>query len=212
VRWVRAALERGDLGQVHYIAALRTNLGPIRPDVNAAWDLASHDVSIVQYWLGAPAISASAVGGTWVNPGVEDAVFATLRYPGGVMVNLHVSWLNPRKVRHITVVGERRMLTCDDMELSEPIRVYDKGVADAPAAAVVDSFGSFRGSIREGDIVIPKVPHGEPLRAECAHFLECLGSGRAPETGGREGLAVVRTLEAVDRSMRSHGREEPVEA
>lgn len=209
VRWVKQAIARGDLGTLHYIAALRTNLGPIRTDVNAAWDLAAHDLSIVDYWLGASPRSVSAMGGTWVNARIEDTVFATLRYPSDVVVNLHVSWLNPMKVRHITVVGERRMLTCDDMQLSEPIRVYDKGVAPARAGGdVVDTFGAFRSSVRDGDIVIPRVPAGEPLRAECEHFLHCIASGSRPETGAPEGIAVVRALQAIDRSMRAAGREE----
>src|SRR5207244_620851 len=170
-----------------YVAMVRTNLGPIRVDVDAAWDLASHDISVVNYWLEGEPVTVAAVGGTWINPGVADAVFATLRYPGDVLVNLHVSWLNPRKARDITVVGERRMLTFDDMNLGEPLRVYDKHVTDdRTAVGYVDSFASFRASIRDGDIIIPRVTLGEPLRAECDHFLECVATDRAPITGGAE--------------------------
>jgi predicted dehydrogenase len=128
-----------------------------------------------------------------------------------VLVNLHVSWLNPRKTRDITVVGEKRMLTFDDMNLGEPLRLYDKQVTDERTTApYVDSYVSFRASVREGDITIPRVALGEPLRAECDHFLECIRTGRAPLTGGPEGLAVVRTLEAIQRSMQGAGREERV--
>jgi len=209
VQKVRKYLEEGSLGQLHYISMVRTNLGPIRMDVNAAWDLASHDVSIANYWLGATPVAVSATGGTWINEGIADAIFATFRYPNNVLVNLHASWLNPRKARDITVVGEKRMLTFDDMNLLEPIRVYDKQVTDARTKpAFIDTFGGFRSSVREGDITIPKVNMGEPLRAECDHFIECIAAGKQPLTGGKEGVAVVRALEALTRSMKSSGREE----
>jgi Predicted dehydrogenases and related proteins len=211
VRRVRRYVEEGQLGRVQYISMVRTNLGPIRMDVNAAWDLAAHDVSIANYWLGANAVSASALGGAWINDGVEDAVFATLRYPNQVLVNLHASWLNPRKARDVTVVGDQRMLTFDDMNLSEPIRIYDKHVSDERVRpAFVDTFASFRASVREGDITIPKVALGEPLKAECDHFLECIQNGQEPQSGGREGVAVVQVLEAISRSLHKAGREEEV--
>src|SRR6185369_14999818 len=209
VRAVKTYIERGDLGRIYYVSMVRTNLGPIRMDVNAAWDLASHDIAIVNYWLGSEPLAVSAIGGTWINDGIEDAVFATFRYRDNVFVNLHVSWLNPRKWRDITVVGEKRMLTFDDMNLAEPLRLYDKQVTgDRAAPGYVDSFASFRASIRDGDITIPKVALGEPLRTECEHFLDCIERGTAPLTGGREGVAVVRALEALQRSARSRGREE----
>lgn len=211
VQRVKQYLDAGDLGRLYYLSMTRTNLGPIRMDVNAAWDLASHDVSIANYWLGGSPERVSAVGGTWINPGLEDAVFATLHYAGGVLVNLHVSWLNPRKSRDITIVGDRRMLTFDDMNLSEPIRIYDKGVSDeVTSPSFVDTFASFRASVREGDITIPRVAMGEPLRAECDHFLDCVEFGKQPLTGPREGLAVVDTLEAIERSVAEGGREEAV--
>jgi predicted dehydrogenase len=210
---VNELIRSGDLGRIYYIAMQRTNLGPIRMDVNAAWDLAAHDLSIANYWLGCEPLTVSAIGGTWINSGVEDAVFATLRYPQDILVNLHASWLNPRKSRDITVIGDRRMLTLDDMNLSEPIRLYDKHVTeDVVRPAFVDTFASFRASVREGDIIIPSVSMGEPLRSECDHFLECVRSGATPKTDGRLGLAVVRSLEALERSMRNHGRAEEVRA
>jgi predicted dehydrogenase len=211
VQRVRTYIDSGDLGRIHYLSMVRTNLGPIRLDVGAGWDLMSHDLSIANYWLGTEPESASAVGGTWINPGAEDAVFATLRYPGSVLLNVHASWLNPRKARDITVVGEKGMLTFDDMNLMEPVRLYDKRVTEQTVTAeVVDSFASFRASIREGDITIPRISAGEPLKNECDHFLECVRTGQQPLAGGREGAAVVRALEAIDRSMRAHGREQQV--
>jgi predicted dehydrogenase len=194
VQRVRTYIESGELGRIYYISMVRTNLGPIRMDVSASWDLMSHDISIVNYWLSGEPVSASALGGTWINPGIEDAVFATLRYPNEVLVNVHASWLNPRKARDITVAGDKRMLTFDDMNLLEPVRIYDKQVTDKTTKpAFVDTFASFRASVREGDITIPKVPNG-----------------KKPVVGGREAGAVVRTLEAIDRSMKAGGREEKV--
>ena len=209
IRRVKQYLDEGHLGRVYYVSMLRTNLGPIRHDVSAAWDLAAHDISIVNYWLDAEPLAVSAIGGTWINAGIEDAVFATLRYRDNVFVNLHCSWLNPRKSRDITVVGEKRMLTFDDMNLAEPLRLYDKQVTDdRTATGYVDSFASFRASVREGDITIPRVALGEPLRVECEHFLDCIEKGSPPLTGGPEGLAVVRALEALHRSVQNHGHEE----
>jgi predicted dehydrogenase len=212
VRRVKQYLDAGDVGRVYYVSMVRTNLGPIRMDVNAAWDLASHDLSIANYWLGGEPNTVSAVGGSWINRGIEDAVFATLRYPGDVLVNLHVSWLNPRKSRDITVVGEKKMVTLDDMNLTEPLRMYDKFVTDdRTAAPFVDNFASFRASVREGDVTIPKVALGEPLRTECDHFIDCVANDKPPLTDGRSANAVVRALEALTRSVANAGREERVE-
>jgi predicted dehydrogenase len=209
VQAVRQLVADGELGRVFHISMVRTNLGPIRVDVDAAWDLASHDISIANYWLGAGPESASAIGGSWINPGLADAVFMTLRYPNEILVNLHVSWLNPRKVRDITVVGDRKMLTFDDMNLTEPLRIYDKGVSvERVSPEWVDTFGSFRASVREGTILIPKVPLGEPLRSECEHFVECVRLGKQPLSDGEFGTSVVRALEAITRSMANGGREE----
>ena len=213
VRKVKEYLDAGHLGKLYYVSMVRTNLGPIRLDVNAAWDLTAHDLSIVNYWLDAEPLSVSAIGGTWINQGIEDAIFATLRYPQGVLVSLHASWLNARKARDITIVGERRMLTFDDMNLNEPLRIYDKQATDQRTRRTcVDSFASFRASVPKGDITVPKVPLGEPLGTQCAHFLECIVTGKQPFTGAPEGIAVVRAVEAMQRSIRARGREERVEA
>jgi predicted dehydrogenase len=211
VRGVKEQIAQGNLGRVFYAAMVRTNLGPIRRDVNAAWDLAAHDISIANYWFDHQALSVSAVGGSWINPGLDDAVFATLRYPAEILVNLHVSWLNPRKARDITVVGDRAMLTLDDMNLTEPLRLYDKGVVEErDISNYIDTFASFRSNVREGDIRIPRVELGEPLRDECDHFLDCIEQGSDPFTSGVEGVAVLKVLEALQRSTEEHGREEQV--
>jgi predicted dehydrogenase len=211
VRRVKQYIDDDELGRVYYVSMVRTNLGPIRMDVNAAWDLASHDISIANFWFGASPISVSAVGGRWINEQLEDAVFATLRYPDEVLVNVHASWLNPRKARDITVVGDRKMLTLDDLSFTEPIRIFDKRVTDERVTpSFVDSYASFRASVRDGDIHIPKVTLDEPLRAECDHFIACLSDNREPATGGRQGLAVVEALDALRRSISAGGHEEPV--
>ena len=211
VQRVGHVIRTGELGRLYYVSMVRTNLGPIRVDVNAAWDLAAHDVSIANHWLGSGPLTVSASGGTWINRGIEDAVFATVRYPDDVLVTLHASWLNPRKAREITVVGDRRMLTFDDLNPAEPLRIYDHGVTEEVCTpAYVDTFETFRASTRQGDILLPKVPVAEPLVAECDHFLDCIRAGTTPLSDGRAGLAVVRVLEALSRSLANGGAEEPV--
>lgn len=152
----------------------------------------------------------SARGHDWINPGLQDAAFATFRYPGDILVHLHVSWLNPRKVREITVVADDKMLSYDDMDSLEPIRLFDKGVVEHEEDEFVDTFSGFRSVIHTGDITIPPVRMGEPLSAECMHFLDCIDEGKQPDTGGPEGLEVVRALEAMDRSMAQGGKEVPI--
>lgn len=208
---IKRIIDDGELGRVYYISMVRTNLGPIRMDVNAAWDLATHDVSVANYWLGGMPLTASAVGGAWINSGFEDAVFATLRYPSNVLVNLHASWLSPRKCRDMTVTADRKMLTFDDLNQTEPLRIYDKGVTDELMRPNIMDAASYRASVREGDILIPRVTVVEPLKAECDHFLDCVRENKAPHTGGLEGANVVRVLEAMERSVRNGGCEEKVE-
>jgi predicted dehydrogenase len=211
VRRVKELIAADHLGRINYIAMVRTNLGPIRSDVNAAWDLAAHDVSMANEWLGAVPLSVSAVGGAWINPGVEDAVFATLRYPGEVLASVHVSWLNPRKTRDITVVGERRMLTFDDVSPTEPLRIYDKNVSDERFTPTwVDDYTSFRAHVRDGDVTIPRIAASEPLLSECQDFVDCIERGTTPRSDGRVGLAVVRVLVAIERSLRQRGAEQRV--
>jgi predicted dehydrogenase len=196
-------VDNGDLGRIRYISMVRTNLGPVRYDVSAAWDLASHDISISNYWLDANPTSVSASGGSWVNEGVEDSVFLTLRYPDNVIVHIEASWMNPSKRRLISVVGSERMLTVDDMEIMEPLRIYDKGI-DTPDQAVSDTFAGFRAQIREGQVVIPRVTAGEPLMAECETFLARVRGEIGTLSDGWAGAAVVAALEAADKSMHSN--------
>lgn len=211
VRAAKQYIDGDHLGRLKYASMTRTNLGPVRVDVNAAWDLASHDVSIANYWIGEQPLSVSASGGSWLNPGVHDVVFATLRYPGDIIVHVEASWLNPRKRRVISVIGADRMLTVDDMNINEPLRLYDKGVVGAESE-ITDTFAGFRSQIREGQVLIPHVTTGEPLRAECDAFLaRVLGDRTTVTADGWAGTDVVAVLEAIDRSMANDGAAQAVE-
>jgi predicted dehydrogenase len=210
IRAAKDYMDRGDLGRLKYLSMTRTNLGPVRVDVNAAWDLASHDVSIANHWLGDLPIFVSASGGSWLNEGIHDVVLVTLRYPRGVMVTIEASWLHPRKRRLISVVGDDRMLTVDDMDLNEPLRIYNKGVMGT-ASEITDTFAGFRSQVREGEVLIPHVTTGEPLRTECDAFLRRIHGNDDSVSDGWAGADVVAVLEAIDRSIANRGAEEEVE-
>lgn len=196
-------VDRGLLGQVYYVHAARTNLGPIRGDVNAIWDLAPHDISTISYILGRQPIEVSATGAAYLSKGVQDMAFFSMRYPNDVVANIHVSWLYPRKTREITIIGSNRMAVFDDISTLEKIKLYDKGVMKEPA---YDSYGEFQLSLRSGDITIPNVDVKEPLLAECLHFVDCVLSRKKPLSDGVEGTNVVRVIECVMESMQNSGR------
>ncbi len=196
VRAIRALVRDGELGEVHYVSMVRTNQGPVRQDVGAAWDLASHDVSITNWWFAGKPLSVSATGGAWVSTTHADAVFATLRYPDRVLVNLNVSWLEPGKCRDVRVVGSQAMLTFDDTNPTEKVRIYAKRV---PADCT-----------RDVDVRVPSIPPAEPLRVQCDHFLDCIETGTTPLTGGAFAIDVARTVAALERSMAAGGVETPV--
>jgi predicted dehydrogenase len=203
VNKIKDLINGGELGDVYYISTARVNLGLFQEDINVVWDLAPHDVSIMNYILGSRPDTVSAVGHSYIQPGIEDVSFVTLRYPGSILANLHVSWLNPNKIRSTTVVGSRKMLVYDDISSLEKIRIYDKGVDMIPH---YDTFGEFQLSYRYGDIHIPKLDDAEPLKIECQHFLDCVG-GAPPRSSGRHGLEVLLVLDAIDRSMKEGGSE-----
>jgi predicted dehydrogenase len=198
VRALREIVQQGELGQIFYIHAQRLNLGVFQRDINVLWDLAPHDISILMHVLGTEPTAVGANGCAYVQPGIEDVAYLNLTFPDRVHAQVHVSWLDPNKVRRITVVGSRKMAVYDDVETLEKIRIYDKGV-DAPP--LTDSFGEFQLSYRYGNITIPHLPSTEPLRLECEHFLDCIRCGTTPLTDGRQGLAVVRILESAHASL-----------
>jgi predicted dehydrogenase len=203
VRKIKEILSSSTLGRLYYLHATRTNMGPIRQDVNTLWDLASHDVAIFNYLLGARAEWVSAVGSRLLGNEREDVGFATLAYPGGILANLHASWLDPNKVRRVVVVGSRQRIVFDDLNDLEPVRIFEKGVTPLPMEA--ESFGEFRLLMRDGDIVSPRIEPSEPLRAQAEHFVECVTSARQPLTDGASGLEVVRVLSAMDQSLEQKG-------
>ncbi|MFA4948171.1 MAG: Gfo/Idh/MocA family oxidoreductase, partial [Candidatus Krumholzibacteriia bacterium] len=198
----------GEIGDVYYLATSRVNLGIFQDDINVVWDLAPHDVSIMNYVLNARPVSVSAIGQSYIRPGIEDVAFLLLRYPQSTIANIHVSWLNPNKIRSTTVVGSKQMLVYDDVSSLEKIRIYDKGVTVTPH---YDTFGEFQLSYRYGDISIPRLDDAEPLKIECQHFVDCIEKGATPRSGGTHGLEVLLALDAADRSMREHGKEVTIE-
>jgi len=201
---LHAMIRKGELGRLRYLYSVRTNLGPIREDVDVLWDLAAHDVSMMIHLAGGIPVSVTASGQNYIRRGIADVAFGTLYFPrNGVIGHLQVSWLDPRKVRKLTVIGTRRMAEFDDVSTQEPLRMYDRGV---DRDKVIGDFGQFHLMLRDGDIAIPRVAGGEPLKAECARFIECARTGKKPETDGEHGVAVVRVLEALGRSLRARGK------
>jgi predicted dehydrogenase len=198
VRRIKELLDSGELGRLRYLSFRRTGLGPIRSDVNALWDLAPHDLSMLRYWLGADPVEVTARGQAYLRDGNEDVAFITLRYPNGVIAGIQVSWLDPVKDRTVTVVGDRKMVVFDDVHPTEKLRVYDKGASYQPKG---DGFAEFLASVRDGDIVIPKIQPGEPLREQLSHFVHCVRNGTPTHSDGAAGLAIVRTLEQAMADM-----------
>jgi predicted dehydrogenase len=193
----------GELGDIHYIYGNRLNLGKLRAEENALWSLGAHDVSVVLRLAGEEPSECSAVGESYMRPGVEDVVFCYLRFPSGLAAHLHLSWLDPHKERRFTVVGSRKMATFDDMEVERKLTVYDKGFDED-----FSSYGEY--IARSGDVWSPRVPNDEPLRIECAHFVERVRDGGRPRSDGESGLRVVRVLEELQRSLDGSRRAQAV--
>jgi predicted dehydrogenase len=198
---LRQMVRAGDLGTVYYLYAQRVNLGRIRRDENALWSLAPHDISMILSLLDEPPAQVSARGGSYLQKGIEDVVFVSVRFPSGLLANIQLSWLDPRKERRLTVVGSKKMVELDDGHPVEKLRVYDKGYDRPPAFTEYAEFLA----IRNGDIHIPMVSGGEPLDLECRHFIDCIVNGKPPLTDGPSALSVVRVLEAASRSLAADG-------
>jgi predicted dehydrogenase len=205
LRALKDLISAGDLGSVNYLNLVRTNLGPVRTDVNALWDLASHDAYIMIDLLGSAPETVSAFGRAYLNPSVEDVVFATFTFAGGAVAHVHASWLDPRKVRQITVVGSRKMALWDDLNLEEPIRVYDKRVDMPRPGSLEGSYQEHKTLVVDGGTTAVPVAQNRPLQAECEHFLTCVEGGTTPLSDGRNALAAVRVLRAAHESMRRGG-------
>lgn len=203
VRKIRSYIEAGTLGDIYYMYSRRTNLGPVRHDVNALWDLAPHDVSVFNHLLGSGPEWVSATGARLLRNSREDVGFMTLGYPGGVVGNIHVSWADPNKVRELVVVGSERRVVFDDVNQSEPIRLFERSVRATPEEGAPT--GDFPLHIRDGDIISPRIIPSEPLKNQLRHFLDCLVTRAVPLTSGMAGVEVVAVMEAVTRSLSQNG-------
>lgn len=195
VEELKKIIDKGELGDIYYISSQRLNLGIIRSNENALWSLAPHDISVYLYLLDREPDFVSATGGAYIQSkeSIEDTVFLHLRFPGGIDAHAHLSWLDPNKVRRLTVVGSDKMAVFDDMEPRNKLTIYDKGVEWSEERSVI---------VRYGDIYIPNIPLKEPLIESCKHFLECVEKRKKPRSDGYDGLKVIKILEKAQESLK----------
>lgn len=202
VRKIMEIIQSGDIGEIRCINARRLNLGLFQQDINVAWDLAPHDISIILHVLGEFPISVNCQGNAHVTPGIEDVSNMSLSFRHKRFATIQSSWLEPRKIREMTFVGTQRMIVYDDLQTSEKIRIFDSRVERPPH---YDTFAEFHYSYHYGDSYIPHVKQDEPLKVECQHFLDCIIKGSRPVSSGRDGLDLVRILEASSQSLKING-------
>jgi predicted dehydrogenase len=202
VKQLRQLVSDGALGRVFYVDSVRANLGLFQKDVNVLWDLAPHDLSILAYLLGSQPRRVSTHGASYIRPGIHDVAHLTLEYPNGILAHIQVSWLSPSKIRRFTIVGDRQMAVYDDVEASEKIRIFNRGI-DRPDHT--STFGEFQMSYRYGDIISPHIHWAEPLSLQCREFAEAIVEHTPPLTDARQGLDIVRVLEAADASLEHDG-------
>jgi len=209
VHKIRQLMRDGELGDIFYVSIRRVNLGIFQRDTNVVWDLAPHDVAMMNYLFDSSPVKVSATGRCYVqrDKKLEDVAFITLEYPGDRIVHLHVSWLDPNKVRETTFVGSRKMLVYDDVAMTDKIRIYDKGVDVMPH---YDGFGEFHLAYRHGDILIPRIEQVEPLKIETGHFVDRVQGRAEPLSDGWSGLQVVETLEKACASIAADGKPMPL--
>jgi predicted dehydrogenase len=204
---LKEIIASGEIGRVYYVNSTRVNLGLYQPDVNVVWDLAPHDIAILLYILGENPVYASARGGIFVKPGVFDVAYLTVNFPNDIMANLRMSWLDPCKIRQITIVGSKKMIVYDDIEPLDKVKIYDKGVDVQPYS---DTYEEFHLAYRYGDTTSYPLNWQEPLRAECLHFLECIENGKPCRSSGEEGLKVIQIIEAAQKSLLKNGTREEI--
>ncbi len=200
VDYLKTMINNGELGYPYYMYTQRVNLGIVRKNENAWWSLAPHDISIICYLLGSEPISVAANGQCYLQENIEDVVFATIQFADGKIANIHCSWLDPHKIRKMTIVGSKKMVTFDDMETTEKIRIYDK---TAQINHNANTYAEFI-SLRFGNILIPEVKSVEPLAKECAHFVDCILDDKPVLSDGNDGLRVVQILEAGQKSLKNN--------
>jgi len=199
---VKEEVDNGHLGKIHYMYSRRTNLGPIRNDVNAVWDLAPHDISIFNYFMNSSPDWVSAIGSTILRPDIPDVGFIALKYANGVIGHIHVSWVDPNKVREVGVVGSEQRVFFNDLS-SEKVTIYKKGIAASSLPFL--SYGDYQLALRDGDIISPRLEVCEPLKAQVEHFIDCVRNGQRPICDGISGANVVKVLEAADKSIKLNG-------
>jgi predicted dehydrogenase len=202
VRKIKEIVEWGDLGEIRYICARRLNLGLFQKDINVAWDLAPHDISIILHIMEEPPLSVNCRGSAHVTPGIEDVTTMCLNFRNNRSAIIQSSWLDPRKTREMTIVGSKRMIVYDDVAQIEKIKIYDARVERPPH---YDTFGEFHYAYHYGDMYVPYIKQEEPLKSECQHFLDCIREGISPLTNGKQGLELVRILEASSLSLKQGG-------
>jgi predicted dehydrogenase len=208
VEKMKELVKAGELGEIYYVSSVRVNLGLFQEDINVIWDLAPHDISIMNYIFDSDPLTVTTFARSYIQPGIEDVAFLILQYPGGTVAHIQVSWLDPNKIRKTTLVGSKKMLVYDDTSMLEKIRVYDKGVDVLPH---YDTFGEFQLSYRFGDIIVPKIKEVEPLKKECGHFMDCAVHGTSPKSSGRAGLSVVKVVERACESAKLGGAPLPLD-
>lgn len=201
VRYIKAALDRGDLGEVYYLYSRRVNLGRVQSDINALWSIAPHDISIALYLLGRMPEAVSCHGSACLNGAVEDVIFLTLHFPGPVLCHVHASWLDPSKQREMTIVGSEKMVVYNDVASEDTIRIYDKGVYRRGDAI----YGEYQFKVHSGDILVPRLDMREPLREELDDFARAILTGTPPQVDGENGLRVVTVLAAGQKSLEQDG-------
>ena len=211
IRYVKQLIDSGELGEILYIYGQRTNLGPIRNDTNALWDLASHDISIFNYWLDSEPIEVTSSGSAILNDTHEDVVSSVFYYPGNISCQILASWLHPQKIRQITVVGEKKMVIWDDMDSISPVKIYNKSVTKIESKEQTEgTLSEFNFLIQEGEIDIPEMKLCEPLKAECQHFVKSVKDNTQPMTDAHNGVSVVAALEASDKSLQNDSIRTPL--
>jgi predicted dehydrogenase len=203
VRKMKEIIDSGELGEIYYINSQRLNLGLFQQDINVIWDLAPHDISIILYLLDMKPLAVSAIGASHINPAIEDVAIVTMKFSDSLLAFIQSSWLDPDKIRKMTVVGSKKMMVFDDVQPTEKIRIYDKGV-EKPKH--YDTYAEFHYAYKYGDILIPKIDGDEPLRMELDHFIDCIVNDETPLTDGYSGLQVIQILEAAQDSLNNESR------
>ena len=198
VRKIKEIVDAGDIGDIRYISARRLNLGLFQKDINVTWDLAPHDISIILHIMEEQPVSINCRGSAHVTPGIEDVTTMSLHFRKERTAIIHSSWIDPRKIREITIVGSKRMIVYDDVAQQEKIKIFDARVERPPH---YDTFAEFHYAYHYGDMYVPYIKQEEPLKNECQHFLDCIRQGTPPLTGGQQGLDLVRILEASSESL-----------